>query len=102
MGKVGLSAMNQYCRSCDVYMGNLTYSIIGVMCLTYMGVLTAAYYVSRNDNPRVSLLCYQTQGQALGMSNELADLRFMRDVENHGMKMIGVFDSEIQKIRKLR
>jgi len=102
MGKIGLSAINQYCRSCEVYMGNMTYIIIGVFCLSYMGVLTAAYYLSRDDNPEVSLLCYHTQGKALGMCADVADLRFMRDVENYGMKMIGVFESEIQKIRKLR
>ena len=101
MGKIGLSLMNQFCRSCEVYMGVRTYTIIGVLGLSYMGVLTAAYYVSRDDRPEVSLLCYHTQGKALGMSSDVADLRFMRDVENYGLKMIAVFDGEIQKIRKV-
>lgn len=100
MGKIGLSAMNQFCRSCEVYMGSLTYTIIGVFGLSYMGVLSAAYYVSRDDRPEVSLLCYHTLGKALGMSSDVADLRFMRDVENYGLKMIAQYDTEIQKIRK--
>ena len=101
MGKIGLSAINQYCRSCEVYMGNMTYIIIGVFGLSYMGILTAAYYLSRDDNPEVSLLCYHTQGKALGMSSDVADLRFMRDVEYYGLKMIAQYDGEIQKIRKV-
>lgn len=82
-------------------MGSTTYTILGVMALSYMGVLTADYYVSRQDKPEVSLLCYHTQGKALGMSSELADLRFMADIQNYGLKMIEVFDSEIQKFRKV-
>lgn len=100
MSKIGLSAMNQFCRSCEVYMGARTYTIIGVLGLSYMGVLPAAYYVSRDDKPEVSLLCYHTQGKAVGMSADVADLRFMRDVENYGLKMIAQYNAEIQKIRK--
>ena len=35
------------------------------------------------------------------MSSELADLRFMADIQNFGMKMLEVYGSEIQKIRKV-
>lgn len=82
-------------------MGATTYTILGVMALSYMGVLTAAYYVSREDKPELSLLCYRTQGKALGMSSELADLRFMADIQNYGMKMIEQYKQEIVKIRKV-
>ena len=82
-------------------MGATTYTILGVMALSYMGVLTAAYYVSRQDRPELSLLCYHTQGKALGMSSELADLRFMADIQNYGMKMLEVYCSETQKIRQV-
>jgi len=82
-------------------MGATTYTIIGVMALSYMGVLTAAYYVSRQDRPELSLLCYHTQGKALGMSSELADLRFMADIENYGLKMLEQYDKEILKFRKV-
>lgn len=82
-------------------MGTTTYTIIGVMALSYLGVFTADYYVSRGDKPELSLLCYRTQGKALGMSSELADLRFMADIQNYGMKMLEVYGSEIEKIRKV-
>lgn len=82
-------------------MGATTHTIIGVMALSYMGVLTAAYYVSRQDRPELSLLCYHTQGKALGMSSELADLRFMADIENYGLKMLEQYDKEILKFRKV-
>lgn len=82
-------------------MGTTTYTIVGVMALSYMGVLTATYYVSREDRPELSLLCYHTQGKALGMSSELADLRFMADIQNYGMKMLEQYDKEILKFRKV-
>lgn len=101
MSKIGFSSINQFCRSCEVYMCATTYTILDVMALSYMGVLTAAYYVSREDKPELSLLCYRTQGKALGMSSELADLRFMADIQNYGLKMIEQYSSEIQKYRKV-
>ena len=82
-------------------MGATTYTILGVFTLSYMGSLNGAYYVSRGDRPELSLLCYHTQGKALGMSGELADLRFMADIQNYGLKMIEQYSSEIQKIRKV-
>ena len=82
-------------------MGATTYTIIGVMALSYMGVLSADYYVSRQDRPELSLLCYRTQGKALGMSSELADLRFMADIQNYGMKMLEQYGCEIEKFRKV-
>ena len=100
MSKIGLSNINTFCRSCEVYMGSTTYTIIGVMVLSCMGALTATYYVSRSDQPELSLLCYHTQGKALGMSSDLTDLRFMADVQNHGMAMLDMYKNEIQKIRK--
>ena len=81
-------------------MGSTTYTIIGVMVLSCMGALTATYYVSRSDQAELSLLCYHTQGKALGMSSDLTDLRFMADVQNHGMAMLDMYKNEIQKIRK--
>lgn len=101
MGKIGLSSVNQFCRSCEVYMGCTTYTVVGVLALSNMGLLTADYYVIREDKPKLSLLCYRTQGRVLGMSAELADLRFMTDIQNYGMKMLEVYGSEIQKIRKV-
>ena len=82
-------------------MGTTTYTILGVFTLSYMGFLNGTYYVSSQDKPELSLLCYRTQGKALGMSSELADLRFMADIQNFGMKMLEVYGSEIQKIRKV-
>ena len=101
MSKVQLSAVNQFCRSCQVSMGAATYTIMATMVLSYMGVLTASYYVSRQDKPELALLCYRTQGKALGMSGELADLRFMADVQKFGVEMIKVFDKEIQSFRRI-
>lgn len=101
MSKVQISAVNQFCRSCQISMGAATYTIMATMVLSYMGVLTASYYVSRQDKPEVALLCYHTQGKALGMSGELADLRFVADVQKFGVEIIEVFDKEIQNFRRI-
>ena len=77
------------------------YTIMATMVLSYMGVLTATYYVSRGDKPELALLCYRTQGKALGMSGELADHRFITDVQKFGVEMIKVFDKEIQSCRRI-
>ena len=82
-------------------MGAATYTIMATMALSYMGVLTASYYVSRQDKPELALLCYRTQGKALGMSGELADLRFVADVQKFGVEMIKAFDKEIQSFRRI-
>ena len=101
MDRIQLSAINQFCRSCQVSMGAATYTIMATMALSYMGVLTATYFVSRGDKPELVLLCFRTQGKALGMSGELADLRFMADVQKFGVEMIKVFDKEIQSFRRI-
>ena len=99
MKRVNLtSAVNEFCRCTQINIGGCTYTIMGIMALSYMGVLTATYYVSRQDKPELMLLCYHTQGKALGMSGDLADLRFMADVQNYGMKMVEVYNDEIMKI----
>ena len=101
MSRIQISAVNQFCRSCQVSVGATTYTIMATMALSYMGVLTASYYVSRQDKPELALLCYRTQGKALGMSGELADLRFMADVQKFGVEIIEVFDKEIQNFRRI-
>ena len=101
MKKIQFLAVNQFCRSCQVSMGAATYTIMATMALSYMGVLTVTYFVSRGDKPELVLLCYHTQGKALGMSGELADLRFMADVQKFGVEMIKVFDKEIQNFRRI-
>ena len=101
MKRIHFLAVNQFCRSCQVSMGAAIYTIMATMVLSYMGVLTATYYVSRGDKPELALLCYRTQGKALGMSGELADLRFVADVQKFGVEMIKVFDKEIQSFRRI-
>lgn len=81
--------------------GGCTYIIMGVLALSYMGLLTAAYYVSRQDKPELVLLCYRTQGKALGMSSELADLRVISDIQKYGTAMVEQYKNEIQKIRRI-
>lgn len=101
MSRIQISAINQFCRSCQVSMGAATYTIMATMALSYMGVLTASYYVSRQDKPELALLCYHTQGKALGMSGELADLRFVADVQKFGVEMISQYDKEIHSFRRI-
>ena len=101
MKKIQFLAVNQFCRSCQVSMGAATYTIMATMALSYMGVLTATYFVSRGDKPELVLLCFHTQGKALGMSVELADLRFMADVQKYGADMVAVYEKEILKYRRI-
>lgn len=54
MKRIQFLAVNQFCRSCQVSMGAATYTIMATMVLSYMGVLTATYYVSRGDKPELA------------------------------------------------
>lgn len=93
--------VNQFCRSCQVVVGGCTYTVLGVLALSYMGLLTATYYVSRQDKPELSLLCYHTQGKALGMSSELADLRVISDIQKFGAAMVEQYENQILNYRKV-
>ncbi len=88
-------SISQNCRFASVQLGGVGYTIFSMLTFG-LGRGVANYYIMR-DGSTTPVHCYTSVVACNGLSPDLVDLLFQRDLAQHGIEMIDFLESVYSK-----